>query len=333
MPFVRNISRFIDTQLRDIPNVMAYIDDILIFSKTQEEHEKHLIAVLTRLKAVGLRLNAAKCETSQPSVQFLGYHIDQNGIKPPESRITALRNLPRPKDAKEMQRYLGMFGFYQRCIPNYAQTTIPLRSLIKDENFHWTQQHDDTFMALKGAISNAMPLNFPTADGKLTITADASAYAIGACLNQMTEGEAKPLSFFSRKLSDAEQRYSTFDRELLAIFGAVKKWKNIIDGNSVTVFTDHKPIVGAFHSDKPRLSDKQQRQLSFIGEYVLDVVHIAGKDNVVADTLSRTISTLKEEQPRKTVDLIALAKAQNVHPEDYTQYKKQDRHSLSTSFL
>ena len=86
-----------------------------------------------------------------------------------------------------------MFGFYQRCIPNYAQTTIPLRSLIKDENFHWTQQHDDTFMALKEAISNAMPLNFPTANGKLTITADASAYAIGACLNQMTEGEAKPL--------------------------------------------------------------------------------------------------------------------------------------------
>ena len=328
MPFgLRNsagtFQRFIDNQLRDIPNAVAYIDDILIFSKSAEEHEEHLATVLTRLKTIGLRLNGAKCETAKPSMQFLGYHIDQYGIKPPESRITALRELPIPKDAKEVQRYLGMFGFYQRCIPKYADITLPLRDLIKADEFIWTREHGDAFTILKDAVANATQLNFPTSDGKLTITADASAYAIGACLNQMTDGEAKPLSFFSRKLSETEQNYSKFYRELLAVFGAVKKWKDIIDGNQVTVFTDHKPIVGAFHSDKPRLSDKQQRQLSFIGEYVLDVVHISGKDNVVADTLSRSVSSITEE-PRRTTDLSAIAKAQNTNPDAYQDYKKHD---------
>ena len=150
-----------------------------------------------------------------------------------------------------------------------------------------------TFENLKTGLSDAVCLSFPSKDCTLTITSDASNTAIGACFNQFADGKTEPLAFFSRKLSDRERRFSTFERELLAIFCAVKKWKNIIDGFRTTVFTDHKPIVGAFKNSQPRLSDKKQWQLSFITEYVCDIIYISGKDNVAADTLTHNINAIK----------------------------------------
>ena len=126
----------------------------------------------------------------------------------------------------------------------------------------------------------------------------------------MVDGVSLPLSFFSRKLSDTEQRYSAFDRELLAVFCAVRKWKNFILGSSCTVFTDHKPLVGAVSSGKQRDSDRQQRQLSFINEYTSEVVHIAGKDNVVADTFSRPEFKINAVEEDVSPDLVGIAKAQ-----------------------
>ena len=114
---------------------------------------------------------------------------------------------------------------------------------------------------------NSTPLAFPTRDDPMSIATDARYNVIGACLNQIQDGEIRPLSFFSRKLSPTESRYSTFDKELLAVFAAVKKWRDIISTNNTTVLTDHKPIIGAFKSNKSRLSDRQQRHLSFISKF------------------------------------------------------------------
>ena len=192
----------------------------------------------------------------------------------------------------------------------------------RNENFEKTQIQPDAFFQLKKFMKSAVQLSFPDRNGMLSITADASNLAIGACLNQSVGDEVKPLSFFSWKLTEHEKRLSVFERELLAVFAAVRKWRNIFHGMVTTVFTDHKPIVGAFHNTKPRLSDKQQRQFSFIAEYVSDIVHISGKDNVVADSLSRNISVITSKTPDKApCDLIGIAKEQEKSEEFPGEYK------------
>lgn len=329
MPFgLRNSSgtfqRFIDAQLRGLEFALAYVDDILIFSPDAESHAKHVKVVLERLSSVGLRLNEKKCEVAKQCIRFLGYQLNNEGLKPPDDRVEALRSLPEPKDSKELVRTLATFGFYQRCIPSFASIVLPLRDLVANKTFVWNDGHAVAFTALKEALINSATLTFPRVGCHLTITADASSRAIGACLNQVEDGIPKPLSFFSRKLSATEARYSAFDRELLAVFSAVKKWKPLIDCGNVTVFTDHKPLIGAFQNTTPRISDKQQRQLSFISEYVMSMVHISGKDNVVADTLSRAYAVKADDAHQHVVDLPSLAKAQAQNPEEFSQYRPFD---------
>ena len=140
MPFgLRNSSgtfqRFIDSVLRDLPFALAYVDDILIFSRTKDEHNQHLKQVLSRLMTTGLRINGNKCQFSKNQVDFLSYNISGEGKKPPLQRIQALQVLPKPTDAKTLTRYLGMFGFYQRCIPHFANITTPLKNILKSEKF------------------------------------------------------------------------------------------------------------------------------------------------------------------------------------------------------
>ena len=188
MPFgLRNAAgtfqRFIDSLLRKFSFALAYVDDIIIFSRSPVEHEQHLNTILSKLESVGLRVNANKCSIGTTEIEFLGYTINGNGIKPPESRVKALRDLPNPKDSKELVRYLGMFGFYQRCIRNYAKIVSPLRDLVSSP-FNWTTEHNTCFEGLKESLAHATQLGFPKKDYHFTITADASLDAIGACLNK-----------------------------------------------------------------------------------------------------------------------------------------------------
>ena len=336
LPFgLRNASgtfqRFLDSIFRDLPFVVSYIDDIMIFSDSPEQHEEHLRTVLSRLDEKDLRIHPSKCVFASDSIEFLGFRVSAEGIRPLPSRVEALCALPPPADEKELRRYVGMFNFYQRCIPHFAATAAPLRELLSSDSFVWSDLHQKAFEQLKDDLTSAVDLSFPSPKATMTITTDASARAIGACLHQVVDGHSSPLSFFSRKLSETESRYSTFDRELLAIFAAVKKWKDFIHGHQVTVFTDHRPIVGAFHSHKPRFSDRQQRQFLAITEYVLDIVYVAGRDNVVAETLSRidtcsgaviaSVDEPAEETAIFPIDLPAIARQQDTENFDATPYK------------
>jgi len=326
MPFgLRNASstfqRYIDSLFRNFPNVVTYIDDILIFSRSQEDHQQHLLKVLQKLESVNLRVNKKKSLLFQDKINFLGFQFSQSGIKPMAERVKALLELPPPTDSKILQRYIGMFSFYQRCLPHFSDTVKPLRELLRSK-FCWTKYHNDAFEALKTSVKEAIELNYPSPRAVFTITADASSYALGACLHQVVDGVSSPLCFFSRKLSEVEQRYSTFDRELLAIYSSLKKWKDFVAGTQLTIFTDHKPLIGAIKSGKARLSDRQQRQLSFINEMTVDVIHIAGRDNIVADTLSRSdcISSLTDDDSDSS-DLISIARAQSNSNIDFSCFK------------
>jgi len=334
MPFgLRNsaatFQRFVDGIFHDIPYVACYIDDIIIFSRDEKEHEMHVRKVCERLEANSLKLNNKKSVFFQNNVNFLGFQVNKSGIKPMPDRVEALTNLPPPSDSKVVQRYLGMVGFYRRCIPKFSDKTKPLRDLVKSNQFSWEETHNNAFNTIINDIKQASELSFLVADAPLTLTADASSHGIGACLHQVVDEVSQPVSFFSRALSETETRYSTFDRELLAIYAAVKKWKGLLSGNKVTIFTDHKPLVGAIKNPKDRDSDRQQRQISFITEYCTDIVHISGNTNVVADTLSRSKPIMSIETD-SSFDLISLAKQQAELKIDTTNLKSFliDKHTL-----
>jgi len=317
MPFgLRNATstfqRYVDNLFRDVPFVVTYIDDILIFSRSVDEHKAHLNVVLNKLRDAGLKVNDKKCHVLKSEVSFLGYLLTGKGIKPMKERVEALKELPPPSDKKTLQRYIGMFSFYQRCIPCFSEKIMPLRNILRKPDFVWSDCDQQCFDTLKTLIADATELTFPSPNASYTITADASDYAIGASLHQVYNGSSSPLSFFSRKLSPVESKYSTFDRELLAVFAATKKWKDFIEGSPVTVFTDHKPLLGALKGDKERHSGRQQRQISLINEYITDVIYVAGKDNVVADTLSRNenASIGAVDTSSSSFDLIGIAKGQ-----------------------
>ena len=200
---------------------------------------------------------------------------------------------------------------------------------MKQKIFNWTDTHQQSFDLLKNKLCEATELFFPVPGVPLSVTTDASKVAVGACLHQTVNGESQPLAFFSRSMSDCETRYSTFDRELLAVFAAIKKWKHYLSGSVVSVFTDHKPLVGALKNHKERDSDRQSRQISFILEYISDVIFISGKSNIVADTLSRPVADILSVDSSKInplIDLVSIAKEQNLvsKPNNLTSVKIND---------
>jgi transposase InsO family protein len=313
MPFgLRNSSatfqRFIDAVTSGLTGVYAFVDDILVSGRTQDEHDASLRALFVRLREHGMRIAPEKCEFSKSNMTFLGHHVSAAGIRPSEEKLSALMEMPIPKNFKELRSVLGMFGFYQRFIPGYAKIAAPLR--VVNETFEWTDECLSAFKTLQQSLASAITLEFPSSRvSRFTITTDASNFAIGGCLHQIVDGDSQPLEFYSRKLSATEAKYSTFDKELLALVAAIKKWKHIIEGSETVAFTDHKPLLGAFRSNTERMSSRQQRHLQLLSEYLSDVIHIAGADNIVADTLSRVnnVSSVVID----SFDLTSLAKAQS----------------------
>ena len=261
--------RLMDGILGDLPFCVCYVDDILIFSNNKDEHLKHVVTVLEKLKENGLVVQKDKCQFATNTVSFLGHHITSSGIEPLASKIHAIQVFPKPKTVKQLQEFIGMINFYHRFIPKIAHTLTPLYQLLKGKpkDLAWTDEANVAFNNAKTALSTAVKLNFPDPSCKLQITTDASNVAIGAVLEQVKNGTPQPLAFFSRKLSKAEANYSTFDRELLAIYTTVRHFSHLLEGISFDILTDHKPIVHAFTKISDSASNRQRRHLSAISEF------------------------------------------------------------------
>lgn len=322
MPFgLRNAAqtfqRLMDNILRDFSFAYAFIDDIIIASKGSEEHETHIRAVLGRLQEAGLTLNAGKCRFAQSDVTFLGYKVTAAGISPCTEKVRAILDFPRPENVTQLRRFLGMANFYRRCMPNVAGVQAELFGLIKTNKRNdktpilWTDKASDAFGEMKKALANAALLAHPDDSLPIAVSTDASDTAVGAALHQIREGVNEPLAFFSRKLSETERRYSTYDRELLAIHAAIKHFRPLIEGRNFSVYTDHKPLVYAFSQKSDKASPRQLRQLEFIGQFSTDIRHVKGVENIPADTLSR-IGALRAPV---AVPYDELARAQQSDPE------------------
>ncbi|BHF77541.1 hypothetical protein SprV_0602064800 [Sparganum proliferum] len=294
LPFgLRNASqtfqRFIVLVLRGLPCVYAYIDDVLVASRDVEEHLQRVTLLFDRFQQFGVTLHPSKCVLGATSLEFLGHLIDSNGIRPLPSKVAAIRDFPPPTSKRQLQRFLGMVNFYRRFLPNSADTILPLTSLLSGSKrtFELTPAALMSFEQVKALLADAAFLTHFHADAPISLMVDASNVAVGAVLQQSLPDSTVPLAFFSKKLSKAETRYSTFGRELLAAYLAVRHFRHLLEGREFTIFTNHKPLTFAMYSHSDKLSPREIRHLDYISQFTSDIRHIDGSRNEVADALSR----------------------------------------------
>lgn len=305
----QTFQRFIDEVLRGLEFCFSYIDDILVASTSEEEHIKHLQIIFNRLREYSLVINPSKCIFGQKEVKFLGYLISTDGTRPLPDRIDDILKYKKPTSAKGLRQFLGMINFYRRFIPGASEAQAPLNVLLVPNlkgktPINWTPEATAAFENCKEKLASATLLAHPRDNAPLAIVSDASDTAVGATLQQFVNTGWQPLAFFSKKLSVTESKYGAYDRELLAIYLAVKHFRHMVETRNFTIFTDHKPITFAFQQKLEKCSPRQFRHLDYISQFTTDIRYVPGKQNIVADALSR-VEVLSD-----TLDYTALAKSQ-----------------------
>ncbi len=262
--------------------VIVYLDDILIFSKNEQEHEQHVRQVLQLLRKHKLYAKLSKCSFFQPAVDFLGHTVSAQGISMDAHKVKAILDWPQPADVKELRSFLGLAAYYMKFVSHHAAITAPLTDLLHhDAAWAWDTTHQQAFSALKSAVSAAGVLTIPDPNGEFTVATDASDYAIGAVLEQ----NGRPVAFESRKLSPRERLWPTHEKELLAIVHALKTWRVYLDGRRTRLITDHASL--RFLDTQKTLTPKQARWKEALASYDMDIQYRPGHTNVVADALSR----------------------------------------------
>ena len=334
MPFgLRNagqtFQRFMDQVLRGLPYCFVYMDDLLIASNSQEEHLEHLEAIFQRLEDHGLVVSLSKCVFLASSISFLGHHVDANGIHTLPEKVDAITNYAEPQTLRALRRFLGLANFYRRFIPRCAEIVQPLTDLLagptspKNRPVEFNASARNAFAAIKLALAEATLLAHPIPDTPISVMVDASDFAVGGALHQLVDGSWQPMAFYSKRLQPAEERYSTFGRELLAMYQAVRHFRYHLEGRAFTIFTDHKPLTFSLKTPSDRLTPREQRQLAFIAAFTTDIQHIRGADNLAADALSRP-SVNVIQQP---IDFAQFAQAQSTCP-DLAQLREKNNSRL-----
>lgn len=266
--------------------VIVFLDDILIYSKTLEEHEQHLRQVLQRLRENQLYAKMSKCDFFKTSIQFLGHTITEHGIGPETSKITAIQEWPTPTNVKEVRSFVGLANYYRRFISKFAHVATPLTDLTKkDVPFTWGPLQQEAFDTLKVKLTTAPLLTLPDPNLPFHLNVDASDYALGAVLSQDQGQGLQPIAFESRKLNSAECNYPVHDREMLAIIHALQVWRHYLEGPPILGITDHDSL--RHFLTQPHLTRRQARWMEFLQDYDIDIKYQPGKSNVVADALSR----------------------------------------------
>ena len=274
-----------------IPGVAIYLDDIVVHGATVESHDERLHRVFSALAKHHLTLNGEKCVFAAPAIEFVGFRLSADGIYPLHSNTEAIHRVPEPTSATQLASFLGMTAFYLRFLPQYSATTAPLRQLLKHgEPWFWSSACSDAVRLLKSQLTTPPVLaHFDPASPTL-VTCDASAMAIGAVMSQLQGGVERPIAFASRALSPTEQRYSVGEREALACLWACERWHMYLYGRAFTLRTDHQALTtllatsGTGH--KPL---RLHRWADRLQQYNFRLHFTPGRDNVVADLLSRAI--------------------------------------------
>lgn len=266
--------------------VLAYIDDIIIYSKTIEEHLNHVDQVLSLLYNANFRLNPNKCLFVQQQIQFLGHEIDEQGIRPCPEKTRAILNLPTPKTIKAATSFVKMAEYYRSHIPNFSMLAQPLFDLTKkNSRFEWKDTQQEAFDQIKNCLINRPLLHFPDSNRQFIIQVDASDYGIGAVLMQNVDQSDKPIAYMSQKLNQQQRNWNTTEKECFAVVSSIKKWHHYVSGRHFFIKTDHHSLcwLNKNHKNNPKLN----RWRMFLQDYSFTIKHVKGKSNCVADCLSR----------------------------------------------
>lgn len=295
--------RAIDDVLRDHIGKICYvyIDDVIVFGKTLEEHLQNLNIILKTLNEANLKIQMDKSEFLHQEVEFLGYIICSEGVKPNNNKIEVIKKYPEPRTIKELRSFLGMLSYYRRFVKDFAKIAKPLTNLLRGEGnpksnkqINLTLEGKLCFEKMKNLLSSSDILIYPDFSKTFILTTDASDFAIGAVLSQGEIGRDKPIHFASRTLSRTEEKYSVPEKEMLAIFWALTTFRNYLYGAKMKILTDHQPLT--FALSPKNTNAKLKRWKAYLEEHDYEIVYKPGRANVVADALSRIACSMTGTQ-------------------------------------
>ena len=277
--------------LRWLKNVTFYLDDIYMYDETFESHLAALEQVLVRLDQHGLTVKPSKCRFGFPTINDLGFVVGNNEVRPQLDKVSAILNTPCPETKKSLCSFLGLASPYRKFMPNAATITASLTDKLKSvrpNNYIWSAQSYLNFETIIRALTASSVPKLPDVSKKFVPCTDASGTGIGAVLLQYHDNTPHPVAYASRKLLDRETRYTTVERELLAVVWDVHRFKYYLLGASFLLEVDHKPLayLNKFKGDNARL----MRWALGLQAFNFQIVHINGRDNVGANFLSHCIA-------------------------------------------
>ena len=265
--------------------VFVYIDDIVIYAKTLEEHERLFDEVMNRLRKTNWKLEPKRCELLRQEVTYLGHIISAKGLNPDPKKVEAVKDFPRLKNVKSVRQFLGLAGYYRRFIKDFARMAKPLTKLLqKNEAFHWSEDAESAFNKLKESLCTAPLLQPPDMSKPFLITTDASGYAIGGILSQGKIGSDLPVAYTSRVLRGPELKYDVYEKEALAVIHAVRTFRPYVFGRKFNIITDHQPLIWF---KTAYLNIRVQKWRFKLSEYDYEIIYKPGRINANADALSR----------------------------------------------
>ncbi|MCG7876437.1 MAG: RNase H-like domain-containing protein [Candidatus Thiodiazotropha endolucinida] len=289
-----------------LEGVETDIDDILIWGRSKEEHDQRLRLALKRCEDIGLTLNKDKCVIGVSSVTYIGHVLTQEGIKPDESKLKAISEMPAPTDKKGVMRLLGTVNYLAKFVPDMSQITEPIRMLLRqDVEFEWNSEQEVAFKKVKDILTSDPVLKYFDVSKPVTISCDASQSGLGAVLLQ----DNKPVAYASRSMTDAETRYAQIEKELLAVLFGMERFHQYTYGKEVSVECDHKPIESIVKKPLASSPPRLQRMLLRLQKYNYTVRYKPGSEMHVPDMLSRayineTVDKELEEALRCHVHLV-----------------------------
>lgn len=287
------MQRLMDKLFGDLDGmVFVYQDDLIIVNEDFTEHVRLLSVVEERLREANLSINFEKCGFCMQNMRYMGYVVDQSGLRPDPEKISCVLKVPLPKTVTELRRFLGMAGWYRRFIQSFAEMAAPLQDLLKGggkgRKLVWNEEATKCFERLKLRLVSAPLLQPPDFTKEFIISCDASDGCVGGVLSQFVDEANKydrPIAYASRKLRGPEVHYSTTEKECLAVVFCLEKFMEYVEGTTMTVHTDHSALTWLFKQKE--LSGRLARWVLSLQQHDMKLKHLKGKNNVVADAISR----------------------------------------------
>ena len=280
---------------------MGYLHDIIIFSKTKEEHLQHLEEIFEWLQKAGLKLKLQKCSFFKKHIQYPGHLISDEGIQPLPEKLESIAKMPVPQNAKQVKQFLGLVGYYRKFVPHFSDIARPLTQLTKkNEGFNWSTECDKCFHMLKDYLQEAPILRYPDPTADYILYTDASKYAYAGVLTQSIDGTDHPVAYTSGLFRGSQLNWAALTKEAYAIYMLVKKLSFYLDSAQITLRSYHLPLKKFL--EKNTMNAKVNNWAVELESQNINFEFIAGTKNVLADTLSRLIEfddsiKLQEEEP------------------------------------